>query len=112
MPEMPFAAFEVNGNRRIVTVKDNAAVKQKNVMAENIMADTGNQYEIGANIPGNVYKILVKEGEKVEAGQPIAILEAMKMETNVLAPLAGTVYKIHVKEGQRVMAGELVAELE
>ena len=105
-------AFEVNGNRRVVTIKDNAAVNQKNVTAEKVMADTGNQYEIGANIPGNVFKILVKDGDKVEAGQPIAILEAMKMETNVLSPIAGTVYKIHVKESQRVVAGELIAELE
>jgi len=105
-------AFEVNGNRRIVTIKDKNAVNQKNVTAEKVMADSGNQYEIGANIPGNVFKILVKEGDKVEAGQPIAVLEAMKMETNVIAPLAGTVNKIHVKEGQRVVSGELVAELE
>lgn len=105
-------AFEVNGNRRVVTIKDKAAVNQKNIKAEKIMADTGNQYEIGANIPGNVFKILVKEGDKVEAGQPIAILEAMKMETNVISPISGTVYKIHVKESQRVAAGELIAELE
>ncbi len=105
-------AFEVNGNRRIVTIKDKNAVNQKHMAAEKIMADSGNQYEIGANIPGNVFKILVKEGDKVEAGQPIAVLEAMKMETNVISPLAGTVNKIHVKEGQRVVAGELVAELE
>lgn len=105
-------AFEVNGNRRVVTIKDKNAITAKNASIEKVMADTGNQYEIGANIPGNVYKILVKEGDKVEAGQPIAVLEAMKMETNVIAPLAGTVNKIHVKEGQRVVAGELIAELE
>lgn len=105
-------AFEVNGNRRVITVKDKNAVNLKSASAEKVMADTGNQYEIGANIPGNVYKILVKQGDKVEAGQPIAVLEAMKMETNVLAPLAGTVAKIHVKEGQRVVSGELIAELE
>jgi pyruvate carboxylase len=105
-------AYEVNGNRRVITVKDKNAVNLKSASIEKIMADTGNQYEIGANIPGNVYKILVKQGDKVEAGQPVAVLEAMKMETNVLAPLAGTVAKIHVKEGQRVVAGELIAELE
>lgn len=104
--------FEVNGNNRVVTIKDKNAVITKNTDMEKIMADTGNQFEIGANIPGNVYKILVKVGEKVAAGQPVAILEAMKMETNVLAPLAGTVNKIHVKEGQRVITGELIAELE
>jgi pyruvate carboxylase len=105
-------AFEVNGNRRIVTIKDKNAVNQKHMTAEKVMADSGNQYEVGANIPGNVFKILVKEGDKVEAGQPIAVLEAMKMETNVISPLAGTVNKIYVKEGQRVVAGELIAELE
>ncbi|NLB33189.1 MAG: pyruvate carboxylase subunit B, partial [Tissierellia bacterium] len=104
--------FEVNGNNRIVTIKDINAIIAKNNDVEKVMADTGNQFEIGANIPGNVFKVLVKVGEKVTAGQPIAILEAMKMETNVLAPLAGTVNKIHVKEGQRVVTGELIAELE
>ncbi len=104
-------AFEVNGNTRVVTIKDKNALTLKTV-DEKVMADTGNQFEIGANIPGNVFKILVKEGEKVSAGQPVAILEAMKMETNVLAPLAGTVNKVHVKEGQRVVAGELIVELE
>jgi pyruvate carboxylase len=103
--------FEVDGNRRIVTIKDKDALKKNVSSNEKVMADTGNQYEIGANIPGNIFKILVKEGDKVESGQPIAVLEAMKMETNVLAPLSGTVNKIHVKEGQRVVAGELVAEL-
>lgn len=104
--------FEVNGNSRVVTIKDKNAVISKATNIEKVMADTGNQFEIGANIPGNVFKILVNEGERVSAGQPIAILEAMKMETNVLAPLAGTVNKIHVKEGQKVVAGELIAELE
>lgn len=104
--------FEVNGNRRVITVKDKNAINLKSASIEKVMADTGNQYEIGANIPGNVYKILVKQGDKVEAGQPVAVLEAMKMETNVLAPLAGTVAKIYVKEGQRVVSGELIAELE
>ncbi|MDW5299223.1 MAG: pyruvate carboxylase [Sedimentibacter sp.] len=104
--------FEVNGNRRVVTIKDRNAINLKSASVEKVMADTGNQYEIGANIPGNVYKIVVKQGDKVEAGQPIAVLEAMKMETNVIAPLAGTVAKIYVKENQRVVAGELIAELE
>ncbi len=105
-------AYEVNGNIRIITIKDKNALNQINVTAEKRLADSGNQYEIGANIPGNVYKILVKQGDKVVAGQPIAILEAMKMETNVIAPIAGTVNKIHAKEGTRVVAGELIAELE
>ena len=67
--------------------------------------------EIGANIPGNILKILVKEGEAVEEKQPIAVIEAMKMETNILATAKGIVDTIYVHEGQQVKAGELVAKL-
>ena len=67
--------------------------------------------EIGANIPGNIVKVLVKEGETVEDKQPIAVIEAMKMETNILATAKGIVEKIHVSEGQQVKAGEMIAKL-
>ena len=67
--------------------------------------------EIGANIPEAVIKILVKEGEEIEANEPIAVLEAMKMETNIIATVRGTVDKIFVKEGQQVKAGEMIAIL-
>ncbi len=42
--------------------------------------------EVGANIPGNIIRVLVKEGDTVEEKQPIAVIEAMKMETNILLP--------------------------
>ena len=53
----------------------------------------------------------VKEGDVVEANQPVATIEAMKMETNILAAEAGIVEKIYVSEGQQVKAGEMVAKL-
>ena len=53
----------------------------------------------------------MKEGDKVEANQPIATIEAMKMETNILAAAGGIVEKIYVSEGQQVKAGEMVAKL-
>ena len=43
--------------------------------------------------------------------QPIAVIEAMKMETNILAPMKGTIDKIYINEGQQVKAGELIAKL-
>ena len=67
--------------------------------------------EIGANIPGTIIKVLVSEGEVVEEKQPIAVIEAMKMETNILASAGGEVDKIYVNEGQQVKAGELIAKL-
>ena len=53
----------------------------------------------------------MKEGETVAEKQPIAVIEAMKMETNILAPIKGVVDKILVKEGEQVKSGQMVAKL-
>ncbi|MEG2200296.1 MAG: biotin/lipoyl-containing protein, partial [Anaerovorax sp.] len=103
--------FEVNGNRRAVRIKDKDSITNGMGNISIIFADEEDPTEIGANIPGNVMKLLIHEGEKVEENQPIAIIEAMKMETNILAPMAGEISKIYVKEGQQVKAGELIAKL-
>ncbi|MGF6375392.1 pyruvate carboxylase [Clostridiales Family XIII bacterium PM5-7] len=102
--------FEVNGNRRIIKVKDNEAVSKGTDSAIRY-ADEENPMEIGANIPGNIIKILVHEGDTVTEKQPIAVIEAMKMETNIIATANGEVEKIFVKEGQQVKAGEMIALL-
>ena len=102
--------FEVNGNRKVVKVKDNmvqAAVSD----ASSRYADEENPMEIGANIPGTIVKILVHEGDEVKDQEPIAVIEAMKMETNIIAKTAGTVEKIFIKKGQQVKSGELIALL-
>ncbi len=102
--------FEVNGNRRIVRIKDNDIQEAVSVSSVRY-ADEENPLEIGANIPGNIIKLLVKEGDPVVDKQPIAVIEAMKMETNIIATAKGTVEKIFVKEGQQVKAGEMIALL-
>ena len=56
--------------------------------------------------------MLVAEGDEVKQGQPVAILEAMKMETNVIATGDGVIGKIYVKEGDSVKSGQLIARLE
>lgn len=102
--------FEVNGNRRIIRIKDEqvqAAVSESAIR----YADEENPLEIGANIPGNIIKVLVKEGEIVQEKQPIAVIEAMKMETNILAKTAGEIEKIFIKNGDQVGAGQLIATL-
>lgn len=103
------AIFEVNGNRRIIKIKDTSiTVNAHNAV---LYADVDDPMEIGANIPGNIIKILVKEGETIAENQPIAVIEAMKMETNILALSAGVVERIYVSEGQQVKAGEMIAKL-
>ncbi len=103
------AIFEVNGNRRIIKIKDTSiTVNAHNAV---LYANADDPMEIGANIPGNIIKILVKEGETIAENQPIAVIEAMKMETNILALSAGIVERIYVSEGQQVKAGEMIAKL-
>ncbi len=63
-------------------------------------------------MPGNIVDVLVKEGDAVKAGQSVLITEAMKMETEVQAPIAGTVKAIHVVKGDRVNPGEVLIEIE
>jgi biotin carboxyl carrier protein len=61
---------------------------------------------------GNIWKILVKEGEAVTADQEILVLEAMKMEIPVTAPQDGRVTSLKVKEGDPVEADTLLALIE
>lgn len=103
--------FEVNGDRRVVKIKDNTIDTAQSKIATARFADEENPMEIGANIPGNIIKVLVAEGDEVTEKQPIAIIEAMKMETNILASADGIVDTIYVKEGQQVKANELIAKL-
>ena len=59
-----------------------------------------------APLAGNVFKVLVKAGDPVAAGQVVIILEAMKMETEVRATSAGVVRDVLVREGDAVKVGE------
>ncbi len=62
--------------------------------------------------PGQIIAIHVKQGDRVEAGQVVLILEAMKMENNIAAPRSGTVKEIAVTEGAEVADGELLIAIE
>jgi acetyl-CoA carboxylase biotin carboxyl carrier protein len=68
--------------------------------------------EIKAHITGVVFQITAKAGDTVAAGDPVIVLESMKMEIPVEAPRAGTVKEIRVEEGQTVQEGDAVAILE
>ena len=68
--------------------------------------------EIKAHITGVVFQITATCGDIVAAGDPVIVLESMKMEIPVEAPRAGTVKEIRVEEGQTVQEGETVAILE
>ncbi len=68
--------------------------------------------EVRAEMVANVWRVLVSEGEHVEDGDTLVILESMKMEIPVLAETGGVVAKLHVVEGDVVQEDELIAVID
>jgi acetyl-CoA/propionyl-CoA carboxylase biotin carboxyl carrier protein len=68
--------------------------------------------KVAVPMQGTIVKVLVEVGQAVEAGQPVCVLEAMKMENNIAADKAGTVTEIKVQPGQSVGAGDVVVVIE
>ena len=68
--------------------------------------------EVKAELVGNVWKIEVQAGARVEEDDVLLILESMKMEIPITAPVAGTVTEIRVKENDVVREGQVVAVIE
>ncbi|MCY4213666.1 MAG: sodium-extruding oxaloacetate decarboxylase subunit alpha [Gammaproteobacteria bacterium] len=114
-PSAPPAAAEqaavysvrVNGKAFAVEVCANGAVAG---IAPAAASDAGPEARrsgaISAALAGTVFKVLVKPGDVVKAGEPVAVLEAMKMENEVAAPIAGTVDAVFVREGDAVEMGD------
>ena len=67
--------------------------------------------EIRAEMVANVWKVVAAQGDHVDDGDTLVILESMKMEIPVLAEAAGTVTSLHVAEGDVVQEGDLIAEI-
>ena len=65
--------------------------------------------EIRAEMVANVWKVVAAEGEQVDDGATLVILESMKMEIPVLAEVAGTVTEVKVSVGDVIQAGDLIA---
>lgn len=97
--------FELNGMLREIEIEDkNFSSSIKNVQK----ADLNNELQIGASIPGKVVKVIVKEGEEVKKNQPLVIIEAMKMETVIVAKVDGVVDEIYVKNEEMVSDKQLL----
>ena len=68
--------------------------------------------DVTTTMPGSIVDVLVNEGDSVKAGDPVLVTEAMKMETEIQAPIGGTVSKIHVSKGDTVNPDEVLVEIE
>ena len=120
----------VNGNAYEVEVEEIDGGKSTNVAAPKVEVPksaarpaakpapkksapvASGQEVISAPMPGSVWKVEVSEGQEVAAGDVLLILEAMKMENEILAPRAGKVVKVAVSDGTTVNTGEQLIIIE
>ena len=101
--------FELNGMIREVEIRDkNYCGNIKDI----VKADMNNPLQIGASIPGKVVKILVQENDVVKQNQPLIIIEAMKMETIIVAKSDGKIKSIKVSQDEIVSDKQLLLVME
>ena len=99
--------FELNGQPRVLRIPRAGAKATKAALPK---AEEGNAKQVGSPMPGMIVTIAVKAGQKVEKGDPLVSIEAMKMETQIRAEAAGTVKRVLVSSGQNVLAKDLLIE--
>jgi glutaconyl-CoA/methylmalonyl-CoA decarboxylase subunit gamma len=78
----------------------------------NTLAAKASTRRITAPLPGVIMEMLVKEGDIVKTGDTLLIMEAMKMENNIIAEQSGTIKAIKVRKGDAVLQGDLLIEIE
>jgi glutaconyl-CoA/methylmalonyl-CoA decarboxylase subunit gamma len=118
--EVNGTSYQVEVDKSIQPVKTPRLVRSRAIPATDSTPSEGigrkfTPASAGANIksplPGTVLSIHVKPGDKVQVGQKLMVLEAMKMENNIDADKEGTVIAVPVKPGQSVMEGDLLIEI-
>ncbi|CAM3390578.1 sodium-extruding oxaloacetate decarboxylase subunit alpha [Halomonas lysinitropha] len=105
---------KVNGKTYVVEVAEGGEVgnvQEQAAPAQPEAAPASSGEAITAPLAGNIFKVNVREGDSVENGDVVIILEAMKMETEVRAASAGTVSAVKVSEGDSVAVGDVLIEL-
>ncbi|MBP3383638.1 MAG: biotin/lipoyl-binding protein, partial [Tidjanibacter sp.] len=106
----------------VVAVGDNLQEGQAILVVEEVMAEVKAVApkaaaapvgkKVTAPLPGKVLEVCVKEGDSVKSGQKIAVLEAMKMENDIVSDYSGTVKEIAVAEGDTLQEGDTIFVVE
>lgn len=99
--------LEAGGHQFAVEVRDprDASIRPEKALG-------AGRRNIMAPMPGKVIRLLVKDGDQVEAGQGLVVVEAMKMQNAMKAAVAGTVVKVRVKDGDTVAPGDVLVTIE
>ncbi|MCG6202147.1 urea carboxylase [Psychromonas antarctica] len=110
--EVQQKSFEAERLRWQETGQANFVAEEMTQVETDIATITAEQRSVDSHVAGNIWKVLVSPGEQVVAGQPLLVLEAMKMEIEVVAPAAGKIVSVVQKEGSQVHAGQRLMILE
>ncbi|MDQ3191976.1 MAG: acetyl-CoA carboxylase biotin carboxyl carrier protein subunit [Bacteroidota bacterium] len=102
--------IKVNGNKYHLQVKDRYDELLKSMGLE--ITGGGKINEIKAPMPGLVLEILVKPGQEIQKGDPVMVLEAMKMENILKSPTSGIVKKVNVEQKQAVEKNQVLVNFE
>ena len=112
---MKYYNITVNGVAYSVSVEETAAgaapVAAAPVAAPAAPAGAAGAVAVKAPMPGNILDVKVKAGDSVKAGDVLAILEAMKMENEIVAPQDGTVASVNVNKGDTVNSGDVLVSM-
>ena len=106
------AAFEAERQRWVESGQLNFSASDESAAVVDEQAIPAGCVATPSHIPGNIWKILVEAGATVSEGQPLVILESMKMEVTVVASRAGKVREVRCVEGRPVAAGETLIVIE
>jgi biotin carboxyl carrier protein len=106
--------IKLNGKVYEVEIEEVQGVSKEVVKTEvkNEVKHTSNGDGVKAPMPGTISKILVKEGQSVKKGEVLAILEAMKMENEIVSPKDGVVSSIDVSQGQNVNLNDSILKID
>lgn len=103
---------EIKSEEKVPTqIPESKPTTEQPKPVENKVAPAAGNIKVLAPMPGNIWKIKTSVGAKVEKHEVLLILEAMKMENEIVAPEAGTVTNILVKEGDAVEPGKVMVEM-
>jgi biotin carboxyl carrier protein len=103
-------AFEVKVGERAFEVALSDPKRLRGARAS--AAHDGGRAQLVAAMPGRVVRVLVEAGQEVEAGQPVVVVEAMKMQNEMKSPKAGTVAEVRAQSGATVNAGDVLVVIE
>ena len=111
-------SLEVNGTPYMVTIEREEKTSKTPTIVRKRLPDAVHKKPISnsvkailAPLPGNIFKVLVKEGDTIKKGDTILIMEAMKMENNILAESDGVVKSVKIKEGDIVLQNDILLEI-